>query len=67
MQRWAIALDGDTRRRLTEEQLELGTELHDLDGRKLLVFRDRFVCLRVARAAGTEVMQYQEPETAPAA
>ena len=66
MQRWAILLDGDIRRRLTKEQLELGSEMLDLDGRKLLVFRDRFVCLRVARAAGTEVMPYQEPEAAAA-
>ena len=66
MQRWAIALDGETRRRLTEEQLELGTEMLGDDGERLLVFRDRFVCLRVARAAGTTVLQLQVPMPAAA-
>lgn len=66
MERWAIALDGEIRRRLTEEQLELGTEMLGEDGGKLLVFRDRFVCLRVARAAGTTIFQYREPVSAAA-
>ncbi|MEX2534733.1 MAG: hypothetical protein WD273_03955 [Trueperaceae bacterium] len=61
MQRWAITLDGKVRRRLTQEQLELGTELLAEDGESLLVFRDRFVCLRVASAAGTYLLPYEEP------
>jgi hypothetical protein len=61
MQRWAIALDAEVRRRLTQEQLELGTELPGEDGTPMLVFRDRFVCLRVASAAGVRLMPYREP------
>lgn len=57
MQRWAIPLDGKVRRRLTQEQLELGTEMTTDDG-PVLVFRDRFVGLRVASAAGTRLQPY---------
>jgi hypothetical protein len=61
MQRWAIALDGEVRGRLTEEQLELGTALVGEDGTEMLVFRDRFVGLRVALAGGARLIPYQEP------
>ncbi|MEX2541298.1 MAG: hypothetical protein WD314_05795 [Trueperaceae bacterium] len=61
MQRWAITLDGEVRRRLTQEQLELGTEIADEDGERLLVFRDRFVGLRVASTAGVHLLPYKEP------
>lgn len=64
MQRWAIALDGEVRRRLTREQLELGTEIVDDDGERMLVFRDRFVGLRVASTAGVRLLPYQEPLSA---
>jgi hypothetical protein len=61
MRRWAIALDGEVRGRLTEEQYELGTALVGEDGSELLVFRDRFVGLRVASATGARLIPYQEP------
>jgi hypothetical protein len=65
MQRWAIALDGEVRERLTGEQLELGTELVGEDGSEMLVFRDRFVGLRVALASGARLIPYQEPQQEP--
>lgn len=65
MQRWAIELDEDVRRRLTREQLELGTEVAAGEG-TLLVFRDRFVGLRVASAAGARLHSFSEREFAAA-
>jgi hypothetical protein len=62
MQRWAIALDPEVRRRLSQEQIELGTEVRGPDG-PLLVFRDRFVGLRVASTANVRL----RPHPAPAA
>lgn len=65
MQRWAIELDGEVRRRLTQEQLDLGTELADPDGGEMLVFRDRFVGLRVASTAGVRLEPYHDPHQDP--
>lgn len=61
MQRWAISLDGEVRRRLTEEQLELGTESTGENGDDLLIFRDRFVALRVARSVEAPLLPLEEP------
>jgi hypothetical protein len=66
MRRWAIALDGDVRYRLTQDQLELGTEIYGEDGKVLLVFRDRFVGLRVASAVGARLEPWEEPVEAKA-
>lgn len=53
MDRWAIVLTREVLEQLTPEQLELGTHQADDQGRALLVFRDRFVGLRVASACGS--------------
>lgn len=64
MQRWAIALDGQARRSLKPELLELGSEEDGADGRRYLVFRDRFVGLRVAFAVGTKLHPFSEERKA---
>lgn len=60
MERWAIALDGEVHRRLKDDDLEVGTLVAGPDGRRILVFRDRFAGLRVASAAGANLMPYRE-------
>ncbi len=52
MQRWAIALTNETRSRLGDEAIKVGSIQQTPSGDTLLVFRDRFSALRVASAAG---------------
>ncbi len=60
MERWAISLDGEARRRLKADDIEVGTVMAGPDGRRILVFRDRFAGLRVASAAGANLVPYRE-------
>ena len=55
MQRWAISLDSEARNRLKPELLQLGSPVVGPNGEQLLMFRDRFVGLRVASAARTSL------------
>lgn len=52
MTRWAIQLDPHRKKRLPHDALELGDLVTDEDGSELLLFRDRFVALKVASRVG---------------
>ena len=52
MTRWAVPLDDDFKTRLTQGALELGDLHRRDDGSEVLLFRDRFVALKVAAEVG---------------
>jgi hypothetical protein len=52
MTRWAVPLDEHFKSRLTHDTLELGDLQRRDDGSEMLVFRDRFVALKVAAKVG---------------
>lgn len=52
MTRWAIPLDRHRKQRLPHDAFELGDLITDDDGGELLLFRDRFVALKVASRVG---------------
>ena len=52
MTRWAIQLDRERKQRLPHDALELGDLVTGEDGHELLLFRDRFVALKVASRVG---------------
>jgi len=64
MQRWAIPLDREVQNRLKPELLELGSPVVGPDGKKMLMFRDRFVGLRVAQVARTSLQPLKESPAA---
>lgn len=52
MTRWAIRLDHNRKQLLPHDALELGDLVTGEDGDEFLMFRDRFVALRVASRVG---------------
>lgn len=54
MERWAILLDDATHSRLSDEQLQLGRLEKSASDESLLVFRDRFVALKIASSVGAQ-------------
>lgn len=55
MKRWGFFLTDTAKTRLDDETLEMGTLHTTDDGETMLVFRDRFVALRVASRVESEV------------
>jgi hypothetical protein len=52
MMRWAVQLDEHVKTRLPIDTLELGDLHRREDGSEVLIFRDRFVALKVAAKVG---------------
>jgi hypothetical protein len=62
MMRWAIDLDPDSKARLPRDVFDLGDLVYRDDGGERLLFRDRFVALKVAsRLGGNRPVALSDP------
>ena len=52
MEYWEVPMNPMTRKRLTEDELDLGSIEHDPQRGEYLMFRDRFVAMKIAARLG---------------